>query len=141
MPEPPALPGWLSEADIDAVAADYARTGFTGGLSWYRTIDPSWELMAPRQGAPVTPPALYVTGDRDLVFTMPGTADPIAGLRAFVPNRTDTVILPGCRHWTQPERPEEVNAALPRFLGNMYGGAVLRRLTDRGRRAAQRICR
>lgn len=119
MPEPARLPGWLSEADIDAYAADYERTGFTGGLNWYRTIDLSWELMAPRQGAPVTSPALYVAGARDLVFNMPGMADPIAGLRAFVPNLAETVILPGCGHWTQQERPAEVDAALVRFLAGL----------------------
>ena len=116
MAEPATLPAWLTEADIDAYAADFERTGFTGGLNWYRTIDLSWELMAPWQGAPVTTPALYVTGDRDLVFNMPGMGGLIAGLRAFVPNLTEAVILPGCGHWTQQERPDEVNAALLRFL-------------------------
>ncbi len=97
--------------------------------------------MAPWQDAPVTSPAPYVTADRDLMFTMPGMADPVAGLRAFVPNQTDTVFLPGCGHWTEPERPAEVDAALPRFLGTMNGGAGRRRWTDRGRRAAHGICR
>ena len=41
LPEPPELPGWLTPADIDAYAADYALHGvraFTGGLNWYRNI-------------------------------------------------------------------------------------------------------
>ena len=116
---PETLPAWLSEADLDYFAGEFARTGFTGGLNWYRTIDLSWELMAPWQGAVVTPPALYVTGDRDLVYAFPGMDQLIAHLRVFVPHLTRTVILPGCGHWTQQERPQEVNAALLEFLAGL----------------------
>ena len=41
------LPPWLTEQDIDVFAAEYARTGFRGGLNWYRNIDRNWELTAP----------------------------------------------------------------------------------------------
>jgi pimeloyl-ACP methyl ester carboxylesterase len=116
MGEPERLPGWLSEADIDVYATEFARTGFTGGLNWYRTIDKSWELMAAWNGAPLLSPTLYVAGDRDLVVHFPGTSELIGGLRTFVPNLTKTVMLPGCGHWTQQERPAEVNAAMIEFL-------------------------
>jgi pimeloyl-ACP methyl ester carboxylesterase len=119
LPEPAALPDWLAEADLDTYAADYARTGFTGALNWWRTIDLSWELMAPWQGAPVTPPALYVHGDRDGSIQLPGATDLIANLRAFVPNLKQTVELPGVGHWTQQERPAAVNAALLEFLAGL----------------------
>jgi pimeloyl-ACP methyl ester carboxylesterase len=114
--EPDALPVWLSETDLDVFAAEFARTGFTGGLNWYRAIDLSWELMAPWQGAVVTPPALFIAGDRDLVMAFPGMDALLPNLRMFVPNLTRTVMLPGCGHWTQQERPAEVNAALLHFL-------------------------
>ena len=67
-------------------------------------------------GARVTLPALYVAGDRDPVVGFPGMGELIAGLRAFVPNLTEVVMLPGCGHWTQQERPAEVNAAMIEFL-------------------------
>jgi pimeloyl-ACP methyl ester carboxylesterase len=120
--EPPTLPAWLTEADVAFYVAEFRRTGFTGGLNWYRTIDLSWELTAPWQGATVVPPALYVAGDRDLVVSFPGMKDLIPALRAFVPNLTRTIILPGCGHWTQQERPAEVNVALLEFLGKLAGG-------------------
>jgi pimeloyl-ACP methyl ester carboxylesterase len=75
--------------------------------------------MAPWQGALVTTPALFVVGDRDLVFHFPGMEELIPHLQAFVPNLTRTVVLPGVGHWTQQERPEEVNAALLEFLGGL----------------------
>ena len=110
------LPGWLTRADIDFYAGEFARTGFRGGLNWYRNIDRNWEMLAPFAGAKVTVPALYIAGDRDLVLAFPGAAELVAGLKAFVPNLRETVILPGCGHWTQQERPEAVNAAMIGFL-------------------------
>src|SRR5882672_4628392 len=75
MTTPPELPGWLTEADLGFYAAEFARTGFRGGLNWYRNIDRNWELMAPYSGAKVTVPALYVAGDRDLVVKFPGDVE------------------------------------------------------------------
>jgi len=116
LPEPAALPPWLTEADVDYYVAEFERTGFAGGLNWYRTIDLAWELTAAWQGAKVTTPALYVAGDRDLVVHFPGMQQLIGGLQAFVPHLRRTLMLPGCGHWTQQERPDEVNAALLEFL-------------------------
>ena len=72
MVKPAVLPAWLGEADVDFYAGEFARTGFRGGLNWYRNIDRNWELLAPFAGAKVTVPALYVAGDRDLVVAFPG---------------------------------------------------------------------
>ena len=119
MPDPETLPDWLTEADLDVFVAEFERTGFTGGLNWYRAIDLTWELMAAWQGAVVTPPALYVAGDRDLVVNFPGMAQFIPHLQTVVPNLTRTIILPGVGHWTQQERPAEVNAALLEFLAGL----------------------
>jgi pimeloyl-ACP methyl ester carboxylesterase len=117
--EPDTLPSWLTETDLDFYVAGFERTGFTGGLNWYRAIDLSWELMAPWQGARVLPPALFIAGDRDLVVHFPGMRELISHLQVFVPHLTRTVILPGCGHWTQQERPAEVNAAMIAFLTDL----------------------
>jgi pimeloyl-ACP methyl ester carboxylesterase len=116
MIDPPALPAWLSEADVDFYAHEFARTGFRGGLNWYRNIDRNWELMAPFAGLKVGVPALYVAGDRDLVVRFPGADKLIANLKTFVPDLRRTIMLPGCGHWTQQERPAEVNSALVEFV-------------------------
>src|SRR5438045_446902 len=68
----PTLPSWLTEADLDFYAAEFARTGFRGGLNWYRNIDRNWELLAPFAGTRVEVPALYIAGDCDLVVSFPG---------------------------------------------------------------------
>ena len=115
----PSLPSWLTEADIDFYAGEFARTGFRGGLSWYRNIDRSWELLAPFAGAVVTVPALYVAGDRDLVVAFPGMDQVIARLQSFVPRLRGTIMLPGCGHWTQQERAREVSDAMVDFLRSL----------------------
>lgn len=116
MMDPGSLPPWLTEVDVDFFAGEFARRGFRGGLNWYRNIDRNWELLAPFAAARVTVPALYVAGDRDLVVAFRGMDQLIPNLSKFVPHLRKTVMLPGCGHWTQQERPREVNAAMIDFL-------------------------
>jgi pimeloyl-ACP methyl ester carboxylesterase len=113
---PATLPAWLSEADVDFYAREFTRAGFRGGLNWYRNIDRNWELLAPWTGAKVTVPALFVAGDRDLVLAFRGMDRLLPALKDYVPELRQTIILPGCGHWTQQERPGEVNAAMLKFL-------------------------
>ena len=115
------LPPWLTEADVDYYAAEFVRTGFRGGLNWYRNIDRNWEILAPWTGAKVTVPALYVAGDRDLVVGFRGMDQLLPALQRFVPELRETIMLPGCGHWTQQERASEVNAAMLRFLKEASG--------------------
>jgi len=114
--DPTNLPSWLSKADVAFYTDEFTRTGFTGGLNWYRNIDRNWELLAPFAGARVMVPALYITGDRDLVVRFPGMDQLIPNLSRFVPQLRGTLMLPGCGHWTQQERAGEVNAAMIDFL-------------------------
>ena len=114
---PPApLPPWLTDADVNFYVSEFKRTGFRGGLNWYRNIDRNWELFAPYSGAVVTVPALYVAGDRDLVLAFKGMDRLLPALNTFVPKLRETIILPGCGHWTQQERAADVNAAMLKFL-------------------------
>ena len=116
---PATLPAWLSESDIDFYAAEFKRTGFTGALNWYRNFDRNWELQGSLQGAPVTVPALYLAGDRDFVASAPGMDQLLANLKRFVPGLRGIQMLDGCGHWTQQERPNEVNAAIIDFIRSL----------------------
>jgi len=113
---PATLPAWLSEADIDFYAGEFQRSGFRGGLNYYRNIDRNWELTAAFADVKVTVPALYIAGDYDMVVAAPGTAEHLANLKQFVPALRNIQMLPGCGHWTQQERPGEVNAAIIDFV-------------------------
>ena len=118
---PATLPAWLSEADLDFYAGEFKRSGFRGGLNYYRNLDRNWELMAPFADVRVTVPALYIAGDRDLVVSSPGMDQFLSNLKHFVPALRNMLMLPGCGHWTQQERPSEVNAALLEFIRSLPG--------------------
>ncbi len=113
---PSSLPSWLTEADVEFYAREFSRTGYRGGLNWYRNIARNWQLLSPFEGAKVMVPALYIVGDRDIVLAFRGMEQLISGLSNDVPKLRSTVILPGCGHWTQQERPQDVNKAMIDFL-------------------------
>ena len=113
------LPKWLTEADLDHWESEFRRSGFSGGLNWYRNINRNWELLAPWSGATIGAPALYIVGDRDDVYQVPGVSEFVENLKRLVPRLTRMVVLEGCGHWTQQERPDEVSAALLEFLGGL----------------------
>lgn len=113
--DPGTLPSWLTEQDVDAYVSQYAHAGFTGALNWYRNMDRNWELTAAWQHAPISAPAVFAAGDRDpvLSFVSPDS------LTTFVPRLTRSVILPGCGHWTQQERPDEITTVILEFLAGL----------------------
>lgn len=115
MPEPDALPDWLTEADLDVYVQEYRHNGFTGGLNWYRNIDRSWELTSAWQGAQVAVPAAFLAGDGDVVVAGVAFERLTEGLRTVVPDLRVARSLAGCGHWTQQERPAEVTAVIADF--------------------------
>ena len=114
------LPDWLTNEDLEYFTAEFERTGYRGGLNWYRNSVLNWELMAAWHKAPLLAPSLYLSGDRDLVYNWPGMTKLVAKLRRFsMPNLSKTVVLEGCGHWTQQERPSEINELLLDFLAGL----------------------
>jgi pimeloyl-ACP methyl ester carboxylesterase len=112
--DPPSLPPWITESDINVYVEAYAQSGWHGPLAWWRNIDRGWELMAAFDGATVPVPALYIAGERDIIAVAFQQA--IAKQSTFVPKLRPALMLPGCGHWTQQERASEVNAAMIDFL-------------------------
>jgi pimeloyl-ACP methyl ester carboxylesterase len=112
--EPPGLPAWLPPEELAALTAIYRRTGFRGGLNWYRNIHRNWQLMAPFQGRLVEQPSLFITGTLDPVFGWTKAA--VEALPQRAPGLRGSVLLEGIGHWVQQEAPEPVNDALVDFL-------------------------
>lgn len=115
--DPPSLPPWISDSDIDVYVDEYEQSGFSGPLAWWRNVDRSWELLAPFTGMMVTIPALYMAGKRDFIVNAFGQFIPQQ--YAMVPKLRPAIMLEGCGHWTQQERPQEVNAAMIDFLRSL----------------------
>ena len=110
------LPKWLNEADLAHFTEAYTKSGFRGGLNWYRNLDRNWELTAPWQGAQIHQPSLFIAGSKDSVITGLIGAKRVADMERVLPNLKGKIILEGAGHWVQQERPAEVNAALIDFL-------------------------
>ncbi|MGI9208555.1 MAG: alpha/beta fold hydrolase [Rhodococcus sp. (in: high G+C Gram-positive bacteria)] len=123
LPQAPALPwAWLSEEELDTYAAVFDRTGFGGGLCWYRAYDANWLASAPYEGADITVPTLFVAGDRDPVITMSGPGA-LERMSAAVPDLRGIHLLPAAGHFVQMERSAEVDALLVRFVSDVVSPA------------------
>jgi pimeloyl-ACP methyl ester carboxylesterase len=111
---PDVLPKWLTEQDLDVFSREFKRTGFRGGLNWYRNADRNWELTSFLNGAMIRQPTLFVAGELDGVIAMSRRG--FETLEASIPGLTRKVLVPGAGHWVQQERPDEVNRLLIEFL-------------------------
>lgn len=116
------LPGWLTATDLAYFTESYRKSGFRGGLNWYRNIDRNWELTAPWQDAKIRQPALFIAGSKDAVITGLIGSKLVDKLDLVLPNLRQKLILEGAGHWVQQERPDEVNAALVKFLKDAHTG-------------------
>ena len=124
MATPDALPDWLSQEDLDVYVAEFERTGFRGGLNWYRNSDRNWELLAPFNDRRISVPALFIGGLRDAVVTGPELKEPGPGVQmldGFCDDLRGKVLIEGAGHWNQQEAPAETNAALIEFLKGLDG--------------------
>jgi pimeloyl-ACP methyl ester carboxylesterase len=101
------LPAWLTEADLDVYAGEFARTGFTGALNRYRNVDRDWEDLAAFDGATIRQPAIFIGGALDTSAAW--LSDAIEHQATWLPGLAGSHLLEGCGHWVQQERPDEVN--------------------------------
>jgi hypothetical protein len=71
-----AEPEPLEASEFDYYVTEFTRTGFTGGLNWYRNFDRNWEILANPAAATVAVPALFIAGTNEPVqgFTPRGRA-------------------------------------------------------------------
>jgi len=112
--DPQKLPKGMTEEDLDYYVEQYQRSGFRGGLNWYRNIDRDMEVTAQLEGKQILQPALFLAGEKDLVLKFPGTD--LDAMRDLIPNLKGCVIVPGAGHWIPAEYPAEVNKSLLDFL-------------------------
>jgi pimeloyl-ACP methyl ester carboxylesterase len=102
---------WLSEEELAVYVETFKRTGFTGGLNWYRNIDRNRELTAPYERK-IEQPAMFLTGELDPVQNFM----PVEAMNGWVTDLRSQIVVPGAGHWVQQQAPEAVNAALLDFL-------------------------
>ncbi|HXH20509.1 MAG TPA: alpha/beta hydrolase [Dehalococcoidia bacterium] len=106
-----ADPAAISDADLDVYVEAFARGGLRGPINYYRNFDANWESTPHFAGQKVEQPTLMIVTDKDPILRPEGAA----GIERHVPN-VRTVLISDCGHWTQQEKPDEVNAAIIAFL-------------------------
>ncbi|RWW31427.1 hypothetical protein GW17_00003937 [Ensete ventricosum] len=113
-----ALPSWLSEEDLNYFAGKFEKSGFTGGLNYYRALDLNWELMASWTGVQIKVPVKFIVGDQDLAYHFPGVQDYICkgGFKRDVPLLEDMVVMEGVGHFINQERPQEISNTILEFI-------------------------
>lgn len=119
LPDPNVFPAWLTPADLDYFVGEFERSGFRGPLNRYRNHDRDFADMQRFKSRKIEQPALFIGGERDMVLSMFGRVDWVAMMRAEMPDLRGADILSGCGHWTQQERPAEVNARLLQWLKSL----------------------
>jgi pimeloyl-ACP methyl ester carboxylesterase len=113
-PAPGPLPEWVDPGYVAHNIATFARTGFHGGLNYYRAAESWFDLSAPWKGAKVTQPSFFIWGNSDGQKEFyPFTMDEI---RVGLPNLVAGLELDGVGHWVQHEAPAIVNDKLVGFL-------------------------
>ena len=117
MVDPDPFPAWLSADELDYYVGEFERSGFFGPISRYRNHERDFEWLQAFKGRTLDEPSLLIGGDKDPAFNGFGRiADPGAMMREHATDLRAVHLLPGCGHWTQQERPAEVNAILVDWL-------------------------
>jgi len=111
----PATPAFLTEDELQVYVDTYSRTGFHGGLNYYRNLDRNWERTAPVAQQRITQPALFLTGERDPVRTFM----PASSMDGWVTDLRVNAVIPGAGHWLQQQAPEAVNTHLLSWLSSL----------------------
>jgi pimeloyl-ACP methyl ester carboxylesterase len=105
----------LSHEELDHYVQVFERTGFTGGINWYRNMDRNWETTAHTTGRKIEVPCLMITAEWDPVLR----PEMARGMGAFVPD-LETVNIEKCGHWTQQEKPLELSRAMTDWLRKRF---------------------
>ncbi len=105
---------FLNPEERAAFVQTFQRTGFTGGVNWYRNLTRNW---ARAEGVTdrVKVPSLMIMAEKDAVLP-PSAAD---GMEAYVPD-LERVLIKDSGHWTQQEKPEEVDRAILDWLDRRF---------------------
>jgi pimeloyl-ACP methyl ester carboxylesterase len=116
---------WLPERELKVYSAEYSRTGFQGGLNWYRcrtagAYDAELQLFS---GRTIDVPAMFIAGKSDWgIFQVPGSIERMQN--SACTRMLACHLIEGAGHWVQQEQPEQVSELLLQFLGRArsYGG-------------------
>jgi len=122
MPSPAEIAAcrWLTEAELAVYGDEYARTGFQGGLQWYRcrTEGIGQGELQVFAGRSIDVPAVFIAGRSDWgIYQSPGAIERMQGIGCST--MRDVHLIEGAGHWVQQEKADEVSRLLLEFLATV----------------------
>lgn len=108
---------WLPDSELKFYSDEYARTGFQGGLQWYRcgtegVNNPDLEIFS---GRSIDVPSCFISGKQDWgIYQRPGAIEAMQSTACS--HMLGCHLIDGAGHWVQQEQPDEVNRLLLQFL-------------------------
>ncbi|MGD9719756.1 MAG: alpha/beta fold hydrolase [Pirellulales bacterium] len=120
MLERDSFPGttFLPDDVMDYFVETFQITGFTGGLNWYRNMAGAAASMAGAKWT-IDVPCLYVGAEHDVILR-PSSAN---GMEDFISD-FERHTIKDCGHWTQQEKPDELNKIIIEWLARKFGGTA-----------------
>jgi len=108
---------WLTDAQLSVYASEFARTGFQGGLQWYRCLAGKYvSELETFSGRTIDVPACFIAGKSDWgVYQFPGALERMETTACT--RWRGTHLVDGAGHWVQQEQPEAVSRLLLQFIG------------------------
>ena len=113
---PVGLPDWLDQPDLDYVVGEFVRSGFRGGVNYYRNFHRNWEITVDLQDTRITVPTLFIAGEQDVVIAGANQGRLEGAMSRVVDDLREVILLPDIGHWVQQEAPNAVNQAISDFL-------------------------
>ena len=111
---------WLTNEELEVYTSEYGRTGFQGGLNWYRSGGSTGnrEKLELFSGMQINIPAMFIAGKQDWgIYQRPGAIDKMEN--DICTNMSEINLVDGAGHWVQQEQPESVVNLLTKFLGSL----------------------
>lgn len=108
---------WLPDEKLEVYTMEYQRTGFQGGLNWYRSGELGSAEMQLYAGRKIEQPSMFISGERDWgSYQSPGALEKMQ--EEACTDFRGVHLVPGAGHWVQQEQPERTVELLIDFLGN-----------------------
>lgn len=108
---------WLPDEELAVYSSEYSRTGFQGGLQWYRCSTGGKDSLELQlfSGRTIDVPSMFIAGKSDWgVYQRPGNFERMQSHVCTAMRGCH--LLDGAGHWVQQEQPERVSQLLTQFL-------------------------
>ncbi len=122
LPDPPLFPAWMTPNDLDYLVSEFERSGFRGSFNRYRNFERDFIHQLRYVGRKIAQPALFLAGKQDIALHLFGR-DVESRMRRHVPDLRGFHLIDNCGHWTQQEKPDEVNHHLVGWLKTLKAEA------------------